>query len=308
MSIAVVVPTIRYENEYQTFLANWKDIFTNYQVVLITIVDGGSHRLIMKDFSEYSEEVDTKVWTKASKELGDLIPHFSPACRNLGFAYIAKILPEVEYIITLDDDLIPLGDTIGAHINALQQRMPISWFSSTVANPMTIKPLYMRGFPYGIRNEAEVVLSHGVWFGVPDLDASTQLVMGDHPEVSYYTGPIPKGCEFPYSSMNLAFKRKALPYIYMAPVSNTKGAERFDDIWAGRFFKKDFDQLNWATVSGYSAVEHNRASNPFKNLQREVLGIEWNEDLWSRQEEEFFKMYAEKRNRWKGLMESWMVK
>lgn len=54
---------------------------------------------------------------------------------------------------------------------------------------------------------------------------------------------------------------------------------RFDDIWAGVFAKKIIDHLELAAVNGSPFVEHRKASNVFKNLQKEAKGIEVNEIL-----------------------------
>jgi hypothetical protein len=56
--------------------------------------------------------------------------------------------------------------------------------------------------------------------------------------------------------------------------------KRFDDIWAGVIAKKAMDHLGWHLSVGEPFVEHNRASNPFKNLINEAPGIETNEKFW----------------------------
>ena len=61
---------------------------------------------------------------------------------------------------------------------------------------------------------------------------------------------------------------------------NKWGYDRFDDIWAGIFAKKIMDHLGYGVVNGSPFVEHRKASDPFKNLQKEAIGIETNEILW----------------------------
>lgn len=203
-----------------------------------------------------------------------IVARQSPACRCLGFAYIAKHLPDVEYIITLDDDVEPYGDTIGDHIAALDQRVPVSWMSSVIYGP------HMRGFPYGVRQEAEALVSHGVWRNIPDLDAPTQLVLGDKPDVVFYAGVVPKGIYFPVCGMNLAFKRKALPMMLWCPAKWLPGAQRFDDIWMGIKLVDDLASSGGALVTGYAQCVHTRLSDTFKNLEQEATGIRINETLW----------------------------
>jgi len=184
----------------------------------------------------------------------------------------------------------------------------VSWFSSTAwGSP------YMRGFPYGIRSEAPVWVSHGVWQNIPDLDAPSQLVLGESPEVRFYRGPVPKGVMFPLCGMNLAFRRAALPFMYWAPVVNLPGAQRFDDIWMGLHAKEALDRAGAALVTGLSSCIHTRLSNVFKNLEQEALGIGINETYWrgtdranwrgiKRQCESFFADYERMRTEWCRLM------
>lgn len=220
----------------------------------------------------------------------DLVYNKNDGVRNLGFAYIAKHHPEVDTIITLDDDTRPHGDTIQDHLDALNKRVPVSWLSTASE--------FMRGFPYELHEEAEVVLSHGVWLGVKDWDAPNQLVRGN-PDATFYRGPIPKGVYYPMCGMNIAFKRKLLPYMYFAPMGHRVGMDRFADIWLGIVSKRIIDQKGWAVVSGYATVQHDRASNVWKNLQKEARGLELNEGFWRGEEADtYFIEYQQNRKRW----------
>lgn len=277
-NIAVVVPTIRVES-YKQFIEAWKDYFIKYKVQLVTVEDGEEPKVGL-----WSE--DRKSVADVMGEYSDLIYHKNDGVRNLGFAYVAKYLPDVEYIISLDDDVKPYGDTILDHFKALNSKAPITWLSTASE--------YMRGFPYGVRTEAEVVLSHGVWEGVKDWDAATQLILGNR-DVSFYKGPIPKGVMYPMCIMNVAFKRKVLPFMYQAPMGPKIGLDRFADIWAGIESKKVIDEKGWAVVSGYASVLHERASNVFTNLAKEAKGLGMNEKYG---EDEYFKLFTEKRTRW----------
>lgn len=296
--IAVVVPTIR-EDSYRRFLDEWSELFEFHNVQLIVIKDGDEPIVISGTAT-----------TKNTKDImggnSDLIFNKNDGVRNLGFALIAQHMPEVEYIITLDDDCYPIrgSDPIQDHIDALNIRVPVSWMSTASH--------YMRGFPYAVRKEAEVVLSHGIWEGVPDYDAPTQL-MGDNysadfepvkPPLTYYKGPIPKNTLFPMCIMNVAFKRKMLPYMYQAPMGVGVGLDRFADIWSGIHAKRAIDEHGWAAVTGYSTIHHSRASDVFVNLKKEAKGIGLNETYWSGDESDpYFKLYEEKRNKWKSFIE-----
>lgn len=276
--ITIVVPTIREEN-YKQFVEAWTPLINKYGCKLVKVTDGEN------------PTVEGKSVEEVMGDYADLIFNLNDGVRNLGFAYVAKFLPEADVIITLDDDTKPLNDTIKDHWMTLQARVCTSWLPTASR--------YMRGFPYGVRTEAEVVLSHGIWEGVKDWDAPTQLVAGN-PDVSFYKGPIPKGVFYPMCGMNIAFKRKMLPYMYFAPMGHKVGLDRFADIWCGIESKKVIDEKGWAVVTGLATVRHERASNVWKNLQKEAKGLEMNEKYG---EDDYFKMYEEKRARWKEFVD-----
>lgn len=294
--IAVVVPTIRPE-KMTYFKDVWADQFSKYNVTLIEVFDG-------ENPSVYVNLPGGGGFRNGLKNIMggniDLISNFNSSIRNLGFYVASKM--DFDVIVTLDDDTEPYGDTIGDHLRQLEKSVPISWLSTTVVHD---NKDYMRGFPYGIRKEAPVMLSHGVWQGVPDRDAPNQLIVGEDAPVEFYRGPIPKGIYFPFCGMNVAFKIEALPFVYYAPVGQFKGAERFDDIWGGIAFKEDFDEHGFAIMSGFASVFHKRASDPFKNLEREAVGIRENEHFWDKSgvsNPEWFLSFMDKRLRWRKII------
>jgi len=286
--IAIVVPTCR-EEKWLEFIEAWKHLFIKHKVVVFKVTDGDNPTVQgfrwLAECSMYTGQqyTQTETLVQVMGEYSDLIYNRNDGVRNLGFVVAYKNHADV--IITLDDDVLPVGDPIQDHLNALNKRYPISWMN-------TVDEVYMRGFPYGIREEAECVLSHGTWKGVADFDASTQLVLGT-PEVTTRNLPIPKGVLFPMCIMNVAFKRKMTPYMYQAPMFGD--INRFADIWSGIEAKKAIDENGWCAVTGYATVEHKRASNPFTNLVKEARGVGMNENYG---EDEYFKLYEEKRKLW----------
>lgn len=283
-NIAVVIPTIR-PKSMNIFMQAWRPLFNKHNVELV-IVNDGEVPIIAGGFTP----------NHLMSKYADAIVNFNGGVRNLGFAYVAKILPDVEYIITLDDDTVPVGDPIQDHLDALNMRVPISWFSTASE--------YMRGFPYKVRDEAEVVLSHGVWEGVADWDAPTQLVNGNHP-VEFPKVPIPKGIYFPMCIMNVGFKRKMLPWMYQAPPAPEMNIGRTDDIFCGILAKREIDKQGWAAVTGFARVNHQRASNVFNNLNLEAKTIQLMETFWSGDESDpYFKIYREKLDLWQQFLTS----
>lgn len=283
--IGIVVPTIPERKDiYEKFQNAWQQLFEKHNIIYVEVIDGLRPTANGKNTREVMGKYE------------DCLSNFNAGIRNLGFAYLAKYHPEVDYIVTLDDDCLPIGDPIQDHIDILGELRPTSWLSTAGED-------YMRGFPYGVRNEAEVVLSHGVWENVPDWDAPTQLVKGAQHEVDFFRGVIPNGALFPVCAMNMAFHVKLLPYIFQAPWA--LGIHRFDDIFAGITAKKAIDQNGWAAVSGYARIHHDRASNVFTNLKNEAPGIELNETYYLGNEEHpYFKIYKEKLNTWQKYLKT----
>jgi len=274
-TIAVVTPSHKQELT-DSFLKAWQPLFDKHNVEFILVDDSGDEPVINHKGSIYHDHLN-------------LISNHCAGVRQLGFQWIAECFPNIKYIITLDTDVSPIGDPIQDHIDALNMRIPISWFSTASD--------YMRGFPYGVRQEAPVMMSHGVWEGNYDWDAPSQLLKDDK-KVEFYKGAIPKGIFTPICGMNLAFRREALPYVFFAPVGQYKGAERFDDIWMGLEVIKDFAKLNWAIVTGYARVNHLRASNVFASLEKEAVGIRKNEEYWKGEYDEWYKDFINKRQQW----------
>lgn len=279
-NIAIVVPTVAGREEvYQAFVEAWEPLFEEHEVTFLTVWDGKQ------------PEVEGLKIKEIMGKYGGCISNFNGGVRNLGFAYIAKYLPDIDVIMTLDDDTRPLGDPIQDHLDALDKRVPISWVSTASE--------YMRGFPYGVREEAEVVLSHGVWENVADWDAPTQLVLGAKREVTFPKMPIPRGALFPMCGMNIAFKRKMLPFMYQAPFWLEQGIGRVDDILCGIYAKKVIDEEGWAAVTGYARVWHERASNVYKNLKLEAASIELFEQAAVGDESHpYFNIYKPKLELW----------
>lgn len=288
-NIAVVVPTVRPEY-WKSFMRHWFHLFEKHNVSVIKVQDGDEPLLVV-DNDKYTSMTVEQIMGKDS----DLIFNKNDGVRNLGFAYIRKYLPEVEYVLTLDDDTSPVDgyDAIQQHLDVLNKRFPLDWMSTATD--------YVRGIPYAIRDDALCTVSHGVWNGVMDWDAPTQLIKGNR-QLEFYKGIIPRGIYFPLCGMNIMFTRKMLPYIYYAPMGYRVNMDRFADIWLGINLKRICDENNFAIATGFSTIVHERASNVWKNLQKEARGLELNETYYKGDETDpYFKLYEECRERWKNL-------
>lgn len=273
MKIAVIVPTIRPES-WNVFFDKWGDIFDKHKVMLIKVDDSKDYPTLIsyrflgdKEVSSFQENALQKDW----------LFNKTDGCRNLGF--FAAYEAGAEIFISLDDDVYPVGDPIQDHINALSMSVSPNWTS-------TAQDWRVRGIPV-FGEKWPVMLSHGVWAGVPDFDAPTQLLNPDVKDIAFNRTNVPVGVLFPLCIMNVAFRRELLPYMYQAPMGQRLAefdlpiGDRFADIWSGIIAKRACDANNWGVVTGYSTIYHSRASNVFANLRKESVFLELNETFAS---------------------------
>lgn len=271
MKAIIVIPTIR----DLSFLEDWRTEFEPHKIIVC------EDRPKKEVRPPAGFQIDHYSWREIDAELGPaswIIPRFNASVRSFG--YWKAWLEKPDMIVTIDDDCYPSPNGNGAgsgflegHARNLQGKATLGWERTA--------DFHTRGFPYGIRDSAPVVVSHGLWLGIPDLDAPTQLVT---PNVRVEGSPgvkvISRGTYFPMSGMNLAFSPVVAPALYFLLMGRDWPYDRFDDIWAGVLVKKICDHLGFAMCSGEPTVEHRRASNVFKNLQKEAAGIEANEYFW----------------------------
>jgi hypothetical protein len=277
MKVFIVIPTTRNLN----FLGFWGDAFKDCHLL---IVEDHPKKKINPPEAQYLS-VDHYSWKDIHDDFGPEEWIFSR--RNAGircYGFWKAYQKKADVIITIDDDCYPTEDNfIKKHLRNLSARAPESWFA-TFPDP---KHMFTRGFPYRIRNQKKVIVSHGLWSNKIDLDGKNQLLYPDinippYPPIRQF---IPPGMYFPMCSMNLAFIRDATPLMYFPLMGFDKegiywGYDRFDDIWAGIFVKKITDHLCYAIVNGSPFVEHRKASDALKNKLREAQGIKINEYLW----------------------------
>jgi hypothetical protein len=260
MSWAVVVPTNR-PDRITRFLDAWGPLFDKYNVQVSVIVD------------------DEATW----EQMPWFIPRRSDMIRSLGFLRVHQ-RAEVDYVLTLDDDTLPIASQSGVDIFEQYQRVfeagaPLSDYLDVGA--LTTSQLQMRGFPYQDRQPSTVAVQYGGWHGVLDYDARTQL---DHPRgPERFKGvvlPVPLGTAVTGCIMNCAFRREVTPIMWQLPLLDGR-YNRWGDIWSGLIQKRVLDRIGQVmVVNGKASVLHERASDPNVNLERETPGIPFNENLW----------------------------
>lgn len=268
-----VVPSCR-PDRLAEFKQAWSNLFARHDIKLIVVIDGEVPQIQVGDLAPRPAHETVPDGCR------DLFFNFTDSVRNYGFAFAARC-KDMTAVLTLDDDVLPPpgADPIADHLAVIGRRVSLSWMNTCPAPPDP----YLRGVPYTVRNEGEVVLSHGVWCNVPDFDAPTQLQLSAAPDgipadLPYHNGPVPKGVLFPFCGMNVLIARKALPCVYYAPMGlKAYNLNRFGDIWCGVAFKPHFDRKGWAVWTGASKVVHSRASDVYRNLAAEAEGLRLNE-------------------------------
>lgn len=253
------------------FLDEWEELEC---AELIIIQDIGDKPKLPKKF-------DGRIYDHKDieKDLGKnawIIPTQSSACRSYG--YYKAWQARCTYVMTLDNDCYPDGSRfLSGHMDNLESKTTLGWYPSN--NQFN----YSRGFPYEIREQSPVGISHGLWSNVPDLDAATSLHNPDlrfQPTHYYETQTIPKNNFYPMCGMNLAWLSELTPLMYFGIFGPDWGFDQYDDIWAGVLSKKVCDHLGYAVRSGYPSVEHRKQSNVYTNLKKQAPGLEMNENFW----------------------------
>lgn len=261
----LVVPTIR--ESVVEFLNSWDSIEPWDSII---IVEDNPEKTIFTDCKHHYS------WKEIDEDLGDdswIISRRDSAIRSYGFLKAYQM--GAEQIFTLDDDCFPIepGNYIRKHLKNLYETP--RWTQTAGCRT--------RGIPYdNLGTLPNVVISVGLWEGVPDFD-SVQMLSNDVREFTPPSGTriIPKDQYFPLCGMNFAFQKKATPLCFFPLMGEGRPYRRFDDIWFGIIAKKICDHLGWHISVGEPHIHHSKASNKFKNLEREAPGIVANESFWN---------------------------
>lgn len=279
MNVTVVVPTIR-EECAKRWVQEWKADLDGVRIIFVE--DNPQPTFFLRGVEHYS-------WADIDRELGAdswIIPRRTSACRSYGF--LKALESDTEIIWTMDDDCYPEWGRRFSYVQAIQDCFTMvpedTWWNTLgITGAGHMRP---RGYPYDVRGDKPVMVHHGLWSNVPDLDGATQLKNPD-----FRLGPcekrevIPSGKLFPMCIMNVAFTREMTPAMYMLLMGKDGqdqpwGFDRFDDIWGGVFMKKIADHLGYAVTSGAPSIKHSRASDPNVNFKLEAAGMAAHEKFW----------------------------
>lgn len=141
---------------------------------------------------------------------------------------------------------------------------------------------FVRGYPYSLRNGISTGISHGLWTGVYDYDAPTQLLKPDDRNHMHadLTQTIPHGVLYSMSAKNLAFNKKL---VGVALMQGLMGKDQplggYGDLIAGWASKVISDHIGIGVKSGAPYVHRKESSNPFTSLAHEFVGLFWQEEI-----------------------------
>ncbi len=241
----------------------------------IIIVDDSNGIVVMPnsfdvyDYQRQEEAMGTKLYKKFEKF------HKSAACKNFGTWLAYKL--EYDVVIVIDSDCIVPPDLISKHLQALDV-IAHGW-----QNPLFDTRVFARGFPYHER-ERTVVSNVGLWSNALDLYGADRIGQDDLPRepILYRDSEIAHGI-IPYSGMNIAIRREAIPALLFLP--NFDMAEykfrRHDDIWGGYIFQKLAQKMQHKLTFGLPIVYHDSIVIPEDDAKEEVAMIAHEEDFFS---------------------------
>lgn len=267
----IVVPTIRDEEFFSSFLDAWKEEFSGCH--LIVVEDRPScklDKLVSKNAKENGYTSINYCWNDMDNALGSnswIISRKSDTVRNFGFLMAMRNSNPL-FICTLDDDTKPL---VKGHIQQFYNNL----FTDTEQDKRyfsTMNTILPRGKL--LSEPRKVGIVHGCWTNVPDLDAKTQIDINgtfvSKPR-DFYCGYVPYKALYSMCGMNIAFRPELTKYMFfpMMGAYNKHPIDRCADIWTGFYSKTKLDELGYAVYTGEPFVEHTRASNSWSNLNKE---------------------------------------
>lgn len=239
------------------------------------------------------------VGTSASEwSVDGCIGHNTIQRRNLALLEALKQAPDVDYIITVDDDNWPSsywveevdGIFSGEGSTANLISTDTAWFNpGALCSPSVVH----RGYPLSLyrssptsiidnltdldqfRGHTNIGVFASLWTGAADVDAIHRMVKGDHVDSVWGDAVLQPGTWAPFNSQATAFRRELAPYMMMWPHCG-----RFDDIWASYVMRAVMDARGWRVRYGRPTVHQERnPHNHVKDLEAELIGYRHNETV-----------------------------
>ncbi len=235
------------------------------------------------DVRLYVVEDTPETWAAIDADLGPhawIIPRQTDGIRCWGFMQASR--DGAEWVLTLDDDCLPVEsaeDFVSDHVMSLAH-------GATTWERSAWNQDGLRGM--GRVEGKPLAANLGLWVGVPDVDAETQLAhvgSWDFRPSLEDERLLPPGTFCPLSAMNLGINPKYLPALWFGlqgrgPGGEPWGVDRYGDIWSGVVLKKIADHLGDPVGVGWPLVAHDRASDPLVNREKEVVGKRLHHEFW----------------------------
>jgi len=190
--------------------------------------------------------------------------HKSAASKNYA---LYRAYFEEEDVCIVDSDCIIPKDFQNKHLLALSQKTG-EW-----DNPLQGTGFYSRGYP--LCRDKEVVANVGLWTEVLDINGMDRAE--NEPKKPLITGSQISRSFIPFSGMNVAIKREAIPALFFLP--NFGDFRRHDDIYGGYIFqsiaKKKGDYISY----GEPFVKHISEVNAYEDKAAEGEMICYQEEF-----------------------------
>lgn len=273
---------------------------------LSPLIDSGARFIIVDDTEGTIQlrhpQFTVVNWADRRKILGPLdaaIPRRNGASRDLGFLLAWRESDDDEIIVALDDDCLVEDSSFAQDVQKVFDD-GVSYVACGSGDFLNILDLYSdvdservfpRGFPYSKREAydswefrrqppRQVVFNLGLWSGILDVNAIDRLSLPSwEVDDSHLTVPnvvIPPGVLGCLCSMNMHFRRAAIPAVYQLPmhveVMPNGVIDRYGDIWGG-FVLQTLAALRGDSVSlGGPTIRHLKQGDFQRNIWQEHLG------------------------------------
>ncbi|XWS58806.1 hypothetical protein CRYUN_Cryun08bG0065200 [Craigia yunnanensis] len=279
--IDVVIGALR--SDLTSFMNEWRPIFSRFHLIIVKDPDLKEELKIPEGFNldVYKKpDIDRVVGSSTS------ILFSGYSCRYFGYLVSRK-----KYIISVDDDCLPVRDNKGFLVDAIAQHItnlttPVTpFFFSTLYDPFSEGADFVRGYPFSLRSGVKCALSCGLWLNLADHDAPTQALKPGQRNSRYVDAvmTVPARALVPISGINIAFDREVvgpalLPALRLAGEGKFRW-ETMEDIWSGMCVKVVCDHLGLGVKSGLPYVWRNDRGDAIASLKKEWEGVKLMEEV-----------------------------
>ena len=276
--VDIVIPATRDLD----FLEYWKTFFYRFHFI---IIQDGDPKKVLKiptwvDYELFNRDDIERILGKTRSWI---ISSQDASIRSFGF-----LVSRRTFVYTMDEECLPAEDTNHEKVDAIFKHIQnlvtnsTPYFFNTLYDPYQTGSDFVRGYPFNLRQGVSTVVSHGLWLNAPDYDAPTQLLKIDERNTRFVdiTQTVPAGILYSMGSMNVAFNRRLIGAAFMQGLMG-KGMPwaRYGDMFAGWASKVIADHLKLGVKTGSPYVTLDKASNPFTDLEKEYMGLFWQEEI-----------------------------